>query len=96
MLIHNEAKFLYGYLIGVSLIRLEQIVIQIFRNLDSGSDIVTIRRKDNRLVCGEVSLRDHLLEAFGQLVQFVNIIAVHAFQKRGHRAVLHLDRHFRP
>ena len=49
MLIHNEAKLLYGYLLGVLLIRLEQIVIQIFLNLDSGSDIVTIRRKDNCL-----------------------------------------------
>ena len=55
MLVHNEAKLLYGHLLGVSLIRLEQVVIQIFRNLDSGSNIVTIRRKDNCLEFGKFS-----------------------------------------
>ena len=96
MLIHNEAKFLYGYLLGGSLIRLEQIVIQIFRNLDSGSDIVTICRKDNCLEFGKFSLCAQLLEAFSQLVQSMDIVAVRVFQKRRHRAVLHPEDHFRP
>ena len=43
-------------------IRLEQVVIQIFRNLNSGSDIVTIRRKDNCLEFGKFSLCAQLLE----------------------------------
>ena len=96
MLVHNEAKLLYGHLLGVSLIRLEQVVIQIFRNLDSGSDIVTIRRKDNCLEFGKFSLFAQLLEAFGQLVQSMDIVAGHVFQKRRHRTVLHLEDHFRP
>ena len=43
MLVHNEAKLLMATSSGFMLIRLEQVVIQIFRNLNSGSDIVTIR-----------------------------------------------------
>ena len=57
---------------------------------------MTIRRKDNCLEFGKFSLCAQLLEAFGQLVQFMDIVAVCVFQKRRHRTVLHPEDHFRP
>ena len=94
MLIHNETELFHSHLLGISLIWLEQVVIQIFRNPDSGGNIVAIRREDDCLEFGKLLLCAQLLEAFGQLVQFMDIIAVHVIQKRRHCTVLHLKDHF--
>ena len=96
MLVHNEAKLLYGHLLGVSLIRLEQVVIQIFRNLDSGSDIVTIRRKDNCLEFGKFSLcaqlLKHLANSFSPWISSQSMFS----RSAGIALSLHLEDHFRP
>ena len=94
LLAHNEAKLLCCNLLGILLIRFEQVVIQVFRYMDGGSDVVTIRREDDCFELGKLSLCAQILEAFGQFVQLVDIITIHVLQKGGHRAVLHMEGHF--
>ena len=55
LLVHNEPKLLGCNLLGISLVRLEQVVIQVLGDLNSGSDIVAVRRKDDRLQFGKLS-----------------------------------------
>ena len=96
LLVHIEPKLLGCNLLGISLVRLEQVVIQVLRDLNSGSDIVAVRRKDDRLQFGKLAAVFPAFEVLCQFIEFLDIVTIHILQKIRHSAILRPEEHLTP